>query len=82
MVSTDSFLISIFLIKKEKRDRQLVIELRAKGVITALRLLFKESRRKEIDSLLGKGVFKLVSIKDIPKGIRIFDARLIDEVKG
>jgi hypothetical protein len=82
MVSTDSFLISMFLTEKEKRDRQLVIELRAKGVITAPRLPFEESRRKEIDSLLRKGVFKLVSIKDILRGTRIFDARLIDEVKG
>ena len=82
MVSTGSFLTSVFLTEKEKRDRQLAIELRAKGVITAPGLPFEESRRKEIDSLLGKGVFKLVSIKDIPRGTRIFDARLVDEVKG
>ena len=82
IVSTDSFLTSVFLTKKEKRDRQLAIKLRAKGVITAPRLPFKESQRKEINSLLGKGIFKLVLIKDIPRGIRIFNARLIDEVKG
>ena len=82
MVSADSFITSVFLTEKEKRDRQLAIKLRAKGVITAPGLPFEESRRKEIDSLLGKGVFKLVSVKDIPRGIRIFNIKLVNKVKG
>jgi hypothetical protein len=71
-----------FLTEKEKRDRHLAIELRGQGVITAPGLPFQESRRKEISSLLGKGVFKLIQLNDVPKGAKIFNSRLVDEVKG
>ena len=40
------------------------------------------SCRKEIDSLLGKGIFRIVHGGDIPQGIKIFNSRFIDEVKG
>lgn len=41
-----------------------------------------ESRRKEVNSLLEKGVFEMVNLADIPKGIRIFNSRFIDEIKN
>jgi hypothetical protein len=80
--SKEAFTTSTFLTEKEKRDRQLAVELRAQGVITTPGLPFEESRRKEISSLLGKGVFRLVQIKDVPQGTKIFNSRLVDEVKG
>ena len=49
-----------FLTKKETRDRQLSIELRAKGIINTPSELFTLSRKKEINGLLEKEVFKLV----------------------
>lgn len=82
ILSLEAFTTSTFLTEKEKRDRHLAIELRGQGVITTPGLPFQESRRKEISSLLGKGVFQLIQINDVPKGAKIFNSRLVDEVKG
>ena len=46
------------------------------------KLLFTESRPKEINSLLEKDVLEFVSISDIPTGIRIFNSRFVDEIKN
>ena len=43
---------------------------------------FKESRQKEIDGLLEKGVFATVPLSTVPNGIRIFNSRFVDEVKN
>ena len=43
---------------------------------------FIESRRKEINGLLDKGVFEVVSLCDVPKDIRIFNSRFVDEIKN
>jgi reverse transcriptase-like protein len=76
-------IIEVFLAEKEARDRQTSIELRAKGVITTPGGPFIFSRRKEIDGLLARGVFELIS-GDSPEigDARIFGSRLVDEVKG
>ena len=81
--SASSETIEIFLIKKETRDKQISIELRAKGIITTPGEPFAISRRKEIDGLLVKGVFELIfsNSKEIDNQ-RIFGSRLVDEVKG
>ena len=42
---------------------------------------FEESRQKEIDGLLEKGVFELVNLSDVPKGLRIFNSRFVDKIK-
>lgn len=44
--------------------------------------LFADSRRKEINGLLEKGVFQVVNIIDVPYGIRIFNSRFVDELKN
>jgi hypothetical protein len=36
--------------------------------------LYTDSRRKELNGLLEKGVFKLVNIADVPQGVRIFNS--------
>ena len=44
---------------------------------------FKASRKQEIDSLIAKGVFNFVEYNPIKyAGIRIFNLRLVNEVKG
>lgn len=43
---------------------------------------FVESRRKEINGLLEKGVFEVMPISNIPRDIRIFNSRFVDEVKN
>ena len=50
-----------FLTEKETRDKQISIELRAKGIIITPGELFAISRRKEINKLLVKGIFELIS---------------------
>ena len=42
---------------------------------------FTDSRRKEINGLLEKGVFAVVTEKDVPQGVRIFNSRFVDEIK-
>ena len=43
--------------------------------------LFTDSRRKEINGLLEKGVFAVVTDSDVPQGVRIFNSRFVDEIK-
>ncbi len=43
---------------------------------------FTESRRKEINGLLEKGAFEVISISDVPSGMRIFNSRFVDEIKN
>jgi len=38
-------------------------------------------RRKEINRLLKKGVFAVITEKDVPQGIRIFNSRFVNEIK-
>ncbi len=43
---------------------------------------FVQSRQKELNDQLYKGVFKVVSILELPKNIRIFKSRFVDEIKN
>jgi hypothetical protein len=43
---------------------------------------YTASRLAEITGLNEKGVFELVQPEDIPQGVRIFDARFVDEIKN
>ena len=43
---------------------------------------FSESRNKEINGLLEKGVFKIINRSEIPHGTRIFNSRFVDEIKN
>lgn len=44
--------------------------------------LFAASRQKEVMGLLEKKVFELVGVSQVPPGIRIFNARFVDEIKN
>lgn len=43
---------------------------------------YKDSRKKEIDGLTVKDIFKIISISDIPSGIYIFKSYFINEIKN
>ncbi|KAF7174588.1 hypothetical protein CNMCM6106_009330 [Aspergillus hiratsukae] len=68
---------------KERADMELSVKLRNEGVITTPGLPFEQSQNKEIEGLIAKGVFDFVQY-DPPKhaGIRIFNSRLVNEIKG
>ena len=44
--------------------------------------MYTDSRQKELNGLLKKGVFEVVNMADIPQGVRIFNSRFVDEVKN
>ncbi len=46
-----------------------------------LNLTFVESRRKEINDLLEKRVFELITIDKVSENVRIFNSRFVDEIK-
>lgn len=43
---------------------------------------FTESRQKEINGLMEKGVFQVIPISQVPRNTRIFNSRFVDEVKN
>ena len=42
---------------------------------------FTDLQYKEINGLLKKGVFAVVTEKDVPQGVRIFNSRFVNEIK-
>jgi hypothetical protein len=43
---------------------------------------YAASRQAEISGLLEKGVFEIASLNDVTGGVRIFNARFVDEIKN
>lgn len=72
-----------FLTAKEKSDLELSRKLRRSGVITDPGLPFEASDKKEIDSLLARGVFAFEQFDHSKHGrVRIFKSRIVREIKG
>ncbi|KAM3447185.1 hypothetical protein MY3296_008958 [Beauveria thailandica] len=72
-----------FFVSRDQSDRKISEELRAKCIITAPGAPFEASRGKEFAGLLLKKVFEFILFnKALHGGMRIFDARMVDEVKG
>jgi hypothetical protein len=44
-------------------------------------LTFADSRRKEINDLLKRQVFEIITISEVLKNVRIFNFRFVDEIK-
>jgi hypothetical protein len=44
-------------------------------------LTFTDSRRKEINDLLKRQVFEIITISEVFKNVRIFNSRFVDEIK-
>jgi hypothetical protein len=72
----------VFLTRKEQADLDLSRELRAAGKITAPGEPFEESMQKEIDSLIARGVFEFVRYDPDKHRGRVFNSRMVNEVKG
>jgi polyhydroxyalkanoate synthesis regulator phasin len=71
-----------FLTKKEKDDYTLATELRTKGIITTEGGPFEKSQQQEIESLMARGVFEIVRYDPTKHKGRIFNTRVVNEVKG
>ena len=57
------------------------MKLRSEGAIRSINGPFIDSRKKEINGLIAKGVFKIVSKHDIPLYTRIFGCRFVNNIK-
>jgi transposase InsO family protein len=71
-----------YLSKKETDDWMLAIKLRSDGVITTPGQPFEASDSKEIDDLIGRGVFQFERFDATKHNGRIFKSRMVREVKG
>jgi hypothetical protein len=60
----------------------MLLKLCAEGKITTLGALFKELDRIEIDTLITNSTFKVLSYNLLKHFRRIFNLRLVQEVKG
>lgn len=74
----------VYLSKKEQSDMELAVRLRAEGIITTPGAPFEASDNEEFDGLLGKGVFEFEQHDPEGKhaGVRIFNSRLVHEIKN
>jgi hypothetical protein len=68
--------------QKEKSDYELALKLRRKGVITTPGEPFEESDHIEIKGLNTTRVFKYVEFDTNEHTRRIFNSRLVREIKG
>ncbi|KAF7573468.1 hypothetical protein PtrM4_083730 [Pyrenophora tritici-repentis] len=72
-----------YLSEKEEDDYALAVKLRNDGVINVPGAPFEASDQKEIDDLVGRGVFSFELFDPtLHGGYRIFKSRMVREVKG
>ncbi|KAI0991058.1 hypothetical protein K3495_g17129, partial [Podosphaera aphanis] len=72
-----------FISSKEASDRELAIKLRRDGIIKTAGEPFEASQKLEIDGLTSRNVFELIKWDpEKYKGVRIFNSRMVNEVKG
>jgi hypothetical protein len=71
-----------FLTQKEKDDYALAEQLRQEGIITTAGRPFEESDRTEMDTLIANGTFEILRYDPNVQYGRIFNLRLVREVKG
>jgi hypothetical protein len=72
------------LCRKQRRPRKYLIIINTTIVDISIfiqEILFTDSRRKKINGLLEKSVFKIVNTKNVPKGIFIFNLCFVDKIK-
>ncbi|KAI1001546.1 hypothetical protein K3495_g6656 [Podosphaera aphanis] len=71
-----------FVSAKEKSDLELSKKLRRDGVISTAGMPFDASTRAELDALAAAGVYELIQLDDTHQYVRLFNTRLVNEVKG
>ncbi|XDG08264.1 hypothetical protein ABKA04_007879 [Annulohypoxylon sp. FPYF3050] len=72
-----------FISRKEMADQKLSLQLRKEGKITTPGQPFEQSDAQEIEGLIGRGVFSFEKYdKKKHDGIRIFNSRMVREIKG
>jgi hypothetical protein len=74
--------VSAFLTQKEKDDLALAVKLRADGVVTTPGNPFELSDRTEMESLMANGTFEVLKFDSSIHTGRIFNLRLVREIKG
>ncbi|EED22562.1 conserved hypothetical protein [Talaromyces stipitatus ATCC 10500] len=75
--------VNVYLSKKEKGDLELALKLRREGKIVTEGAPFELSSVAEIDGLIANGTFKIVHRDDVNlRDLRIFNSRLVNEIKG
>ena len=67
---------------KEVQAVELATKLRSEGKIATQGPPFQESRRTEMAGLESQGVFKFITVAEVPQGVRVFKSRFVDDVKG
>jgi hypothetical protein len=73
----------MFMASRKQADLELALELRKQNKITTPGLLFEESNKQEVDSLIGRGVFKFKLFeREIHGNTRIFKSRIVNKIKG
>ncbi|KAF1937171.1 hypothetical protein EJ02DRAFT_63582, partial [Clathrospora elynae] len=73
----------LYLSKKEEDNYALAVKLHNDGVINIPGAPFEASDQKEIDDLVGRGVFSFELFDPtVHSGFRIFKSRMVREVKG
>ncbi|KAI0991551.1 hypothetical protein K3495_g16636, partial [Podosphaera aphanis] len=78
-----SFINENFLTAKEISDLKLSLQLREQGAISTPGKPFEEADRAEFNSLIKNGVVKIIKYNPIEHDqVRLFNTRLIREVKG
>lgn len=78
----EQYMSMAFITKKEQDDLELAKDLRRRGEITTPGEPFEESQQQEIDGLIARGVFEFVRYNPSIHTGRIFNSRLVNEVKG
>ena len=79
----DDSIDSAFISAKEASDLELCLQLRATGKITTPGSPFEASTKKEIETLIARGVFRfeLYDHEDF-RGVRVFNSRIVNEIKN
>jgi hypothetical protein len=78
-----AYVYDVFLTAKERADFELAVRLRKEGVITEPGEPYELSDKKEIEGLLGRGVFGFELYDEGKHGkLRIYSSRMVREVKG
>jgi hypothetical protein len=73
---------STFLSTKEQADLSLSLQLRKEGKIVTPGAPFEESDTKELENLLGQQVMNFIQFDPTKHRVRIFNSRMVREVKG